>query len=130
MTSVASLPRILARLFTTTATTLGRSTGCIQREVKFSGATLAQTLVFGWLATPTGSLEQLCQMAANCGVTLSPQGLDDRFTETTATFLQALLAAAIGEVIATDPVAIPLLQRFVGVYLQDCSALTLPAALA
>ncbi len=53
MSSVRSLPTTLSTLFTTTADMLGRSTGCIQRVVKFSGATLAQTLVFGWLATPS-----------------------------------------------------------------------------
>ncbi len=69
-------------------------------------------------------------MAASCGIEITPQGLDNRFTRATATFLEALLTAAIGAVSHADPAAVPLLQRFAGVYLQDCSALTLPAALA
>jgi hypothetical protein len=43
---------------------LARETGCIQRERKFDGADLLQTLVFGWLAHPDGSLEHLASTAA------------------------------------------------------------------
>lgn len=130
MTTVADLTQALQALFTTTADHLARRTGFVQRASKLSGAAFVQALVFGWLANPQASVEALAQAAAAAGVTISAQGLDQRFTEAAAVFLEDMLAAAVQTVIAADPVAIPLLERFTAVVLLDSSTLTLPAALA
>ncbi len=130
MLSVASLSQTLQTLFTTTAETIARETGCVRRRSKCTGAILCQVLVFGWLGKPNARLSELCQTAASCGIRLSPQGLDQRFTPETAACLRALLETAITEVVAADPVAIPLLQRFAGVWIEDCSIVSLPDALA
>ncbi len=130
MLSVRTVSCHLHHLLTTTADEAARATNCIRRKRRFSGATLCQTLVFGWLAHPAATLDQLCQTAAACGVRISPQGLVRRFTPAAAQMLKRVLDAAIAQVLATDPVAIPLLQRFQGVYLQDCTVITLPPALA
>jgi DDE family transposase len=130
MLSVRDLSHAMRHVLTTVADQAGRTTGCIQRQRKLSGATLCQTLVLGWLAKPAATLDALCQMAAACGVRITPQGLDQRFTPKLAALLKQVLDAAIEQVLGTDPVAIPLLRRFAGVYLQDCSTITLPAALA
>jgi hypothetical protein len=63
-------------------------------------------------------------------VDITPPGLTQRCTEAAATFLHRVLAAAVQRVLAADPLAIPLLQRFRGVYLEDSTVITLPAALA
>jgi len=115
---------------TTTADHIAAQTGCIRRCRKLTGATLVQTLVLGWLHQPEATLHNLAQMAATLGVGISPQGLDRRFTERTAICLKQVLEAAMTQVIASDPVAIPLLQRFAGVLIQDSSIVLLPAALA
>jgi Transposase DDE domain len=129
MTTVPQLAQTLQTLLTTTADALARRTGFVQRQSKMSGALFAQALVFGWLANPHASLENLAQAAAAVGVAISPQGLDQRCTEAAAVFLEALLGAAVQAVVAADPVAIPLLQRFSAVVLLDCSTLVLPDAL-
>jgi hypothetical protein len=41
----------------------------------FTASTLVQTLVFGWLAHPDATVEQLAQMAATVGVDVTPQAL-------------------------------------------------------
>jgi hypothetical protein len=130
MTSVPALAQRLQTLLTRTADRLASATGCIRRHRKLSGATLVQILVLGWLHQPRATLHQLAQMAATLGVTISPQGLDQRFTEETATFLQQVLAAAVTQILASDPVAIPLLRRFAAVMIQDSSIVLLPASLA
>jgi hypothetical protein len=130
MTSVPALAHTLQTLLTTTADQLATSTGCIRRSRKLRGATLAQTLVLGWLHQPAASLHQLAQMAATLGVAITPQGIDHRFTPETATFLQQVLDAAVTQVLASDPVTIPLLRRFPAVMIQDSSIVLLPAALA
>ncbi len=130
MTTVADVTQALQALLTTTADLLARRTGFVQRTSKLTGAAFAQALVFGWLANPQASVEALAQAAAAVGVTISAQGLDQRFTEGAAVFLENLLARAVQTVIAADPVAIPLLERFTAVVLLDSSTVTLPAALA
>jgi hypothetical protein len=129
MTTVPQLSQTLQTLFTSTADTLARHTGFVQRRSKLSGARFAQALVFGWLANAQASLENLAQAAAAVGVAISPQGLDQRLGEAAAGFLEGLLGAAVQAVVAADPVTIPLLQRFSAVVLVDCSTLVLPDVL-
>jgi hypothetical protein len=117
-------------LFNQSAETAARQTGLVQRQVKFSGPTLVQTLVLGWLHQPQATLEQLTQMAATLDVKISPQGLDQRFTEKTARCLEQVLQQAVTQVIAVEPVAIPLLKRFSCLALLDSSTVALPKALA
>jgi hypothetical protein len=112
------------------ADALARSTGFIQRQRKWTGPTFAQALVFGWLAKPDASLDHLTQMAAHLGVTISPQALDERFTPQAADFLHQLLGAGVQEMIAAEPAAIPLLNRFTAVDLIDSSTIPRPEPLA
>jgi hypothetical protein len=97
---------------------------------KFSASTLVQTLVFGWLAHPDATVEQLAQMAATVGVEVSPQAIDQRFTFKTANLLRTVLLGSVEQVIASDPVAIPILQRFAGVRVHDSTTIVLPDTLA
>src|ERR687887_2779524 len=111
MTTVPQLAQTLQCVFTTTADAAARATGFVQRRSKLSGAAFMQALVFGWLADPHASLAALAQAAATVGVAISPQGMDQRCTEAAAAFLEAVLGG-VQAVIAAEPVAIPLLQRF------------------
>jgi len=52
MTSLSQVEDSLKHIFEERANVLARETGCIQRQRKFSGADLLQTLVFGWLSHP------------------------------------------------------------------------------
>src|SRR5437588_11779848 len=129
MTTVPQLAQTLQTLFTTTADAAARATGFVQRRSKLTGAAFVHALVFGWLADPHASLAALAQAAAVAGVAISPQGLDQRCGEAAAAFLETVLAAAVQAVVAAEPVAIPLLQRFTAVVLLDCSTIVLPDAL-
>lgn len=86
--------------------------------------------MFSWLAQPNASYDQLAQTAAALGAPISAQGIAARFSPAAADYLKRLLEAAVQQVIRSAPVAIPLLERFNGVYLQDSTVVTLPAALA
>ena len=108
---------------------LGRDTGFVQRDSKLTGASFVQTMVFTYLADPNASLADLTQTAAAIGVTITPAGLTQRCTEAAATLLHRVLAAAIQRVLVADPLAIPILERFAGVYLEDSTVVTLPDAL-
>jgi hypothetical protein len=130
---VSSIPQVclaLQTVFTTVATSAARTSGFIRRQRQLTGAGFVQALVFGFLANPHATLEQLAQSAANVGLTISAQGLEQRFTETAATCLKLVLEGAIQQVVGAQPVAIPILQRFTGVYVLDSTTITLPDALA
>ena len=111
-----------------TADAIARKTGFIKRQRKLRGSDFVQTLVFGWLDNPDSTIEELTQTAATLGVSIT--GLDKRFTPDAARFLQGILETAVSTVIAAEPVAIPILQRFNGVFIQDSSNVTLPDTLA
>ena len=130
MHSVTQISRALQMLLTTTANDLAHETGFVRRASKLTGARFVQALVFGWLDAPQATVQQLAQMAGTVGVAISPQGLDQRFTPAAAQLLYRVLEAAVRHLVAREPVAIPLLQRFDGVYLLDSSTVLLPDELA
>src|SRR5256885_8350714 len=107
MTTVPQVAQTLQTLLTTTADALARRTGFVQRQSKMSGALFAQALVFGWLANPHASLENLAQAAAAVGVAISPQGLDQPCTATAAVFLEALPGAGVPGAGGGGPGGIP-----------------------
>ena len=131
MASLVDVAHSLQTVFTSTADNAARATRFIQRDSKITGPLFAQTLVFGWLAKPEATLEELAQTARTLGLAVTPQALDQRFTPQAADFLHDVLQAAVHRVVAADPVAVPLLQRFRGgVHLLDSTTISLPDALA
>jgi Transposase DDE domain. len=120
----------MREILTTTAAEAGRATRFVQRTSPLSGATFSQTLVFGFLGNPQATLEELAQTAAALGIEISPQALDQRFTASASACLHQVLLTAMARVITAEPVAIPLLERFTAVYIQDSSTIILPAVFA
>ena len=131
MTSMADLCPILQAVFGPVADRIARQTGCVQRALRLTGATLVQTLVFGYRANPTASLAELTQMAARLGVTITPQGLAQRCTAPLAETLRRLLAVAIQPTIGRRAEWSPLLAAFPGgIWLVDSTTISLPDDLA
>jgi hypothetical protein len=134
MVSVRNLAPVLTTLLSTTADELARQHGVIQRVRAFTGASLCQTLVFGYLDDPHASLSQLCQAAATCQVQVSRQAidqrLDDAMGERIGNWLEDLLQRAVRKVVSGEPSLVPLLARFGAIWVEDATVLTLPDALA
>jgi hypothetical protein len=130
---VSSLPQVagaLQHVLTEVPEALARGSGFCRRRSKLTAALFVQTAVLGWLARPTATLHQLTQTAADLGVSLSPQGLAQRFGPAAAELLRQTLAAAVQEVVAAAPVAVDLLRRFPAVVLLDSTTVALPDGLA
>jgi hypothetical protein len=130
MKNVPQIARALQEVLGETALRAGRESGFIQREVKLTGASFVQVLVFTWLANPAASYEELAQTAVTLGVTITPQGLEQRFTRTAAECLKRVLEAALAQVFRLQPSTLPLLERFTEVYVQDSSVILLPESLS
>ncbi len=129
MTSIARLSGILRTLFGAEANRLARQAGVIQRERVFSGASLVQLLVFGWLTNPQGGPSHLARFAGSLGLKLSKQAIEERFTMRTADWLLAVLRRGVQFLVCAEAVSIPLLRRFPAVLIEDGSTISLPAAL-
>jgi Transposase DDE domain len=104
--------------------------GFQRRQRQMSGAQFVQTVVFGWMAHPDARIEQLVGVAADLGVSITPQALCERFSAEAAACLQRVLAAMVRFTLSSDPAVLPLLDRFAAVEIQDSTTISLPDALA
>lgn len=127
MSSVTQIEAAIQHVFDQ-ANDLARQTGFVQRVYpgKFDGKSFAATLVLGQIQPGEVSLSQLAHFATHLGVKVTGQGIDERYGKQAALFLQELLQVAFTQVVAADPVAIPLLERFEAVIVEDSSTFSLP----
>jgi hypothetical protein len=130
MSTIARVAAAMQTVLTTVADEAARKSGFVIRRSKLTGALFAQTLVFGWLANPDATLEELAQTASWRGLNITPQGLDQRFGPQAAAMMQQVLEAAVRAVGGDDPVNVPVLRRFAGVYVLDSTTISLPGVLA
>ena len=130
MTTIPQLAEVLQELLTSVADRIAGETGFVRRESKLGGAEFSQTLVFGWLANPDATLNELVQAAATLGVVITEQGLDNRFTAQAAECLRRSWRPRWDMAVSAKPPVVPILQRFNGVYIQDSTTITLPEVLA
>jgi hypothetical protein len=130
---MATIPQIsesMQRILGPMADELGWQTTFNQREGKLSGSAFVQALVFSVLENGELTYTRLCSGAQDAGVTISNQGLAQRFGPASAALLEGVLKAVVAQIIDSQPAALPLLKRFQGVYLRDSSVISLPSELA
>jgi hypothetical protein len=109
---------------------IGRRTGAIRRQRKFSGASLFKTVVLTLMNCPNATTDDFVATAAQLKVTVTPEALEKRFTARLIDFLRAGLEHVLGHAVVVPPAAIPLLDRFTAVELGDSTTLTVPDAYA
>jgi hypothetical protein len=128
-----SIPQIVTAMQTVLcdqATDAARMHGLIRRHRRMSGAQFVQTVVGSFLAHPDATYETMVGVAADLGVTITPQGLEARFDPAAVACLHQVLAATMHQTMTADPAVLPLLDRFVAVEVQDSTTIALPDALA
>jgi hypothetical protein len=126
MRILAKVGAALQQLLGSFAQAAADECGVIKRKRKFSGLSLAQTFVLGFLQDPLASDEKLAQIAAQCGADVTPQAIEQRHTEKLVDFLQRLFRAATQVVVGSDKALAPILERFTSVTLLDSSTIMLP----
>lgn len=80
MSALSNVAAALQGLLGEAAVRAAKASNVIQRVRKFTAQTLARTMVCGFLQNPNAQDEQLAQVAAQCGVEITPQGVAERFT--------------------------------------------------
>lgn len=74
---------------------LAKSTGCVQRERKFSGSSLLEMLVFTLLQHPAAKDRDYRTIAAQLGLDVTDQAVQGRFSSGLVNFLQTALQQAL-----------------------------------
>lgn len=92
-----------------------------------NGSNFAETLVFGFLNNPKMSYRQMSQSGALSGLAITAQGLEQKFSERSAKFMQVMLENAVSQLIKTWlNKENELLDRFPRIHIQDGSVIGLP----
>jgi hypothetical protein len=130
MPSIPHIVDALRSVLIESAHTAAQATGLVQRQRRLDGAQFVQTLVAAWLAQPEATYETMVGIAADLGVTITPQALAERFTPAAVACLAQVLAATMRQVMTSEPAVLPVLDRFVAVEVQDSTVIALPDALA
>jgi len=126
MQIVSNVAVAMQAVFGTSVDDLARTTGCVQRQRKFSGASLARTLVLTVLSRPAAKNRDYQAMAAKLGVHVTEEAIEHRFTDELVVFLEAILQQAVSQTLAAEATTTPLLQKFSDVRIGDSTSLTLP----
>lgn len=124
---VAAVPFVLQQ-FLATSDALARKVGFVKRVRRLQPAPFVRVFCLSLIRYPHASLQQLADE-----LNLTASGLFQRLkAKATAEFLRAMLGSALEHLttVALRPCSIPLLRRFNGVYLVDCTTEPLPASLA
>jgi Transposase DDE domain len=127
MTSIPRMSKILTQLFEHEAVELAKQAGMRERTIRFPQ--LASLLVLGWWNHPAAGPSVLARFAGSLGLSVCKQDIQAHFTERTAIWLLSLLQAAVREVVRANAVALPLLEQFTAVLIEDGSSISLPSAL-
>lgn len=130
MSSVQRIGESLRTLFGDWANQADAEAHVIQRNRKFSVASLAQTFVFGFLAKPNASDEDLAKTAAAIGTSVSTQAIEQRYSQRLVDFLRTLFAKAVTAVVSSQKSFTGILDQFADVQLLDSTVIALPAELA
>jgi len=111
----------------TVATAQARASGYSQRTSKLTAEVFCTTLVLGWMQHPDATMAQLAQVAALQGVRISPQGLQERFTQRGARLLLAVLGTLLDDIEPGEQSChLALLERYPRVVIEDSSIVSLP----
>jgi Transposase DDE domain len=127
---IAKVGLALQELFGEIAGEAAKRSEVIVRKRKFTAMSLARTFVLGFLRNPQASDEELAQIAAESGVAVTPQAIEQRHTQKLVKFLQELFCKASQMVVGSDKALAPILERFRNVTLLDSSTITLPDSLS
>ncbi len=130
MFSKISVSKRLSEFFGKTADKKARETKFVQRESKLTGALFLQIFVLGFLENPKASLNFLCQVAEDLGITIRKQGLQKRLKSAAVTFMKAMFEQAKDILQNRVPLSLTLLTQFKAVQLLDSTGISLPDKLA
>jgi hypothetical protein len=110
-------------LFSIVAEDLARETKFTIRQRGFSGAKFVRTLVFGWIANKSATIEDFAE-----DLDVTPAAVQHRLTPKCVDLMRGVLEKACAFLMAAEPLDLELTRRFSGIYVEDCTSLKLMPA--
>jgi len=126
MSIVAKVGSALQDLFGAAVEEAAEASGVIERRRKFTAMSLAKTFILGFLAKADASDEDLARMAVQVGADVTPQAVEQRYTQRLEQFLKGLFEKALEKMVGSNKALAPILERFTSTILQDSSTIVLP----
>jgi DDE family transposase len=126
MSMVAKVVSTMEKVLGREVEVLAKKHAVIKRERKFCGQSLLRMIVLTLLKKPDAKFEDMALTAAQLGVHVSTTAVEKRFTQPLVDFLKDALCVALQQVIAAEPIAVELLERFTAVLVGDSSSISLP----
>ena len=109
---------------------MARDAGFVERKSSITGTAFLLALTTGTMGTTDGTLAELVLfLCTACGVDVTPQALDARFTNAAAAFLEACLRQALAT-LRGGAHRIKAIAQFTHVYAIDSTNFDLPPGLA
>lgn len=129
MEIIGTVANAIQCLFAETAKSAAMVSNVIRRQRKFSATSLLQTFTMGFLKKANASDEDLAQVAAQLGVPVTPQAIEQRHTPQMAAFLQEVFQQSARVAVGSTKALAPILERFTKVEIKDGSTITLPESM-
>jgi Transposase DDE domain len=126
MQIVTRVAAAMQAVFGTKLDDLARTTGCVQRQRKFSGVSLLRMLVLTHLQEPAAKDRDYRAMAAKLGIHVTEEAVGHRFTFALVRFLEEALAYVLTQTLGAKRVTARLLQKFTDVRIGDSTTVSLP----
>lgn len=120
---------MIYHFFGPTVQAVARQTKFVQRCSKLTGQIFLQAMVFAYIQKPTADLADMAQVCTDLGVSISPQGVDQRINQAAVVFLQTMFQQAMTQFKNKLALPLPILQQFSAINLVDSSVVALPSQL-
>jgi hypothetical protein len=101
----------------------------VKRQSKVGAKLFTEVLVAGCLSDPRISLERLCKLMKARGVTITKQGLHQRFNAEATALMRDLFLKALEQFKTENNIVMDLLKPFSSVHMIDSSGISLPGHL-
>jgi Transposase DDE domain len=127
---ITQIRQAIERVLDEDVNDLAREMKVVVRQSKITGQSLAQGLVFAFLANPQAREIEVAQGVACAGEAVTAQAVNAKLTENTARFLLKLLERTARQVMPNSATTQTLLSRFSAVNVNDSTTITLPNELS
>lgn len=130
MQRLAAFADLLQTTFGAIAIEANDATKAVKRVRKFTPITLSQAFILAYLSNPRASADDVADTAADLGVSVSLQAIEQRYNPELQSFFQTLFEKMVQVVVRAEAPMAAILDRFTEVRLIDSSVIALPASQA
>lgn len=116
---------IVRDFFTKQAKQIAQEVGFVQRKSKLKPRLFAEVLLSSCLSETSPTLEQMCGLLQNKGVSITKQGLHERFNHESVEWMKRLFGVSLQQFKTQQCECIDLLKCFSDVKIQDSSTISL-----